>query len=311
MRIKFISGRMEIETPIGETVTIRKRTSEDLAKFKGLIAGYTEKQLEATQEDLKGVASSEGTEYAEELAQMRDAVLEEISHRRSSGSAPTFPTVKDGTVPSIAPAPNFWPPFFLCLFLGWLGAHRFYAKKFKSGAIQLVTLGGCGLWALFDLILLLTSKFTSASGEVYRNPKPKVAWGVAGAVVLLAAISSSSSHPYTGDWEGNEQGFTHQIARIDSGGVFVLILGVGGADITHRGTIEDMNRRERIGEGKFDDTKYRLVLPRVTVVSERNVEMNHGNGLIRWSKDEPNRLVYLFTAEPGNRVSSFVLHRKK
>ncbi len=86
---------------------------------------------------------------------------------------------------------SFWPPFFLCLFPGWLGAHRFYAGKFKSGAIQLVTLGGLGFWALFDLIMLLTSKFTSAGGIVYRNPKPKVAWGIA-VVVLVIGLASRS-----------------------------------------------------------------------------------------------------------------------
>ena len=61
VRIKVINGRMDIETPAGETVSIRKRTSEDLARFRKLITDYTEKQLEATQENLKNVAPTESS----------------------------------------------------------------------------------------------------------------------------------------------------------------------------------------------------------------------------------------------------------
>lgn len=47
----------------------------------------------------------------------------------------------------------------LCFFLGALGAHRFYNKKMLTGILQLITLGGLGIWAIIDLILILTKKF--------------------------------------------------------------------------------------------------------------------------------------------------------
>ena len=47
---------------------------------------------------------------------------------------------------------------FLCFFLGALGIHRFYLGKTKSAILQLITLGGLGIWALIDLILLITNK---------------------------------------------------------------------------------------------------------------------------------------------------------
>lgn len=47
----------------------------------------------------------------------------------------------------------------LCFFLGALGAHRFYNKKMLSGILQLITLGGLGIWAIIDLILILLKKF--------------------------------------------------------------------------------------------------------------------------------------------------------
>lgn len=52
----------------------------------------------------------------------------------------------------------------LCAFLGGIGAHRFYAGKIGSGIVQLLTLGGCGIWSLIDLIMVLCGKFTDSNG---------------------------------------------------------------------------------------------------------------------------------------------------
>ena len=35
----------------------------------------------------------------------------------------------------------------LCWFLGVLGVHRFYSGHTALGVLQLLTLGGCGIWA--------------------------------------------------------------------------------------------------------------------------------------------------------------------
>jgi TM2 domain-containing membrane protein YozV len=45
--------------------------------------------------------------------------------------------------------------FFLCLFFGTLGIHRFYLRKKKTAFFMLLTLGGVGLWYLVDLISIL------------------------------------------------------------------------------------------------------------------------------------------------------------
>lgn len=42
----------------------------------------------------------------------------------------------------------------LCVCLGFTGAHRFYSGKYLTGFLQLVTIGGMGLWWLYDLILI-------------------------------------------------------------------------------------------------------------------------------------------------------------
>lgn len=47
----------------------------------------------------------------------------------------------------------------LCVFLGLIRAHRFYAKKTGTGLLMLITLGLSGIWVFIDLILILTGKF--------------------------------------------------------------------------------------------------------------------------------------------------------
>ena len=57
----------------------------------------------------------------------------------------------------------------LCLFLGGLGVHRFYAGKIGTGILQLITLGGCGIWSLIDLIMILTGNFKDGQGNPITN----------------------------------------------------------------------------------------------------------------------------------------------
>lgn len=48
----------------------------------------------------------------------------------------------------------------LWFFLGYLAAHRWYKGKPAGwNILYIITLGGCGIWALIDLINILTGKF--------------------------------------------------------------------------------------------------------------------------------------------------------
>jgi hypothetical protein len=61
----------------------------------------------------------------------------------------------------------------LATLLGPFGAHRFYLGKPESGAVMLLTLGGLGIWWLYDLILIASGSFRDSEGRLVTRWDPE------------------------------------------------------------------------------------------------------------------------------------------
>ncbi|TPV94073.1 MAG: TM2 domain-containing protein [Myxococcales bacterium FL481] len=63
---------------------------------------------------------------------------------------------------------GFVPTILLAFFFGTFGVHRFYAGKVLTGLLQLITLGGFGVWTIIDIIMIVTGNFTDSDGRKIR-----------------------------------------------------------------------------------------------------------------------------------------------
>lgn len=53
---------------------------------------------------------------------------------------------------------NKWIAILLCIFLGWLGGHKFYEGKYIMGFLYVLTLGFWGIGIILDLVNLIFKK---------------------------------------------------------------------------------------------------------------------------------------------------------
>jgi hypothetical protein len=61
----------------------------------------------------------------------------------------------------------------LAILLGPFGGHRFYVGKTGTAVLMLCTLGGAGLWYLYDLILVAGGSFRDAEGRLVSRWDPE------------------------------------------------------------------------------------------------------------------------------------------
>jgi TM2 domain len=70
--------------------------------------------------------------------------------------------------------------FILALVLGVFGAHRFYVDKTGTGLLMLVSVGGLGIWYLYDVIMVASGSFRDSEGRRVVRWDPETDEGVPG-----------------------------------------------------------------------------------------------------------------------------------
>lgn len=83
------------------------------------------------------------------------------------------------------PQKSYVVTLLLSYFLGFLGAHRFYTGYIGIGIVQLLTLGGCGIWTLIDYIMLVANKFNDRDGRPLENYNKALAIG---SLILVVCV---------------------------------------------------------------------------------------------------------------------------
>jgi len=103
----------------------------------------------------------------ENVEEVRESVVNETPVAPPVVQMPPKPTVDQFGNP-ISPKSRL-AAALLAWFLGVFGIHRFYVGKVGTGILMIVTLGGLGIWALIDFIVILVGSFKDKEGRLLIN----------------------------------------------------------------------------------------------------------------------------------------------
>ena len=92
--------------------------------------------------------------------------VQQVSQEAAYNQAPAAPATTEG---SHSGGKSQLVALLLCLVIGGLGIHRFYLGYTWQGVVQLLTAGGCGIWALIDLIRIITGDLQPKDGKYSKT----------------------------------------------------------------------------------------------------------------------------------------------
>jgi hypothetical protein len=94
------------------------------------------------------------------LAQTGSVKADSLIKENSTGVV--FPA---RAIPGVFSDKQYMVALLLSVFLGYLGIDRFYTGHVGTGIAKLLTFGGCGIWALVDLVLYAMNSVRDINGR--------------------------------------------------------------------------------------------------------------------------------------------------
>ena len=100
----------------------------------------------------------------QDLAKQK-VIQPETAVRVGTGKGKTYPALM---IPGLFSDKSMTTAVVLGLLVGQFGVDRFYLGYTGLGILKLLTLGGCGIWALIDVVLIALRKVPDSSGRPLR-----------------------------------------------------------------------------------------------------------------------------------------------
>lgn len=155
----FLTGLVlfALTVTLTSSVPIKESKLEELkskqAKAELLISEATKDGKALTSKKLISIAS----EVKGEKLSLKEKIALKVFNKKIANLGAESASMSGGKSQLVA--------LLLVIFLGGLGIHRFYLGYTWQGVVQLLTLGGCGIWALIDLIRIITGDLTPKDGS--------------------------------------------------------------------------------------------------------------------------------------------------
>ena len=86
--------------------------------------------------------------------------------RRAEGTGQWFVATE---VPGLFSDKEWLVALLISFFVGVFGIDRFYLGYVGTGILKLITFGGCGIWYLYDLIMIAMGKLNDSDGLTLRR----------------------------------------------------------------------------------------------------------------------------------------------
>jgi len=134
-------------TPVSKGIPAEKIKAASVALDVAAKDGkVTYKELKSIATDLKGKKLT-----------LKEKIALKVFGKKISSKVTSAPYGSGGKSQVIA--------LLLCALIGGLGIHRFYLGYTWQGIVQLLTLGGCGIWSLIDLIRIIMGTLKPKNDE--------------------------------------------------------------------------------------------------------------------------------------------------